>query len=174
MKKTTKGARRSVRRAKRDVSEAAQKGQGAVRELWNAAVEAFNDAEKEAEHQINALLKSGRLTATEARDTFESFSKRMVKERKKVMRDLEHRIESLQDRIEKERKSIGKTVDETVRGALAAFNIPSRREVSELTRKVEELSAKIDGFRRGRATANKSRTTRGRATTRRASHASAA
>jgi len=35
-----------------------------------------------------------------------------------------------------------------VQGALAALNIPSRREVHELTRRVEELSRKIDGFRR--------------------------
>ncbi len=43
---------------------------------------------------------------------------------------------------------MGRYADEAVQGALAALNIPSRREVHELTRRVEELSRKIDGFRR--------------------------
>ena len=46
---------------------------------------------------------------------------------------------------------LGRVVDETVRGTLVALNIPSRREVSELTRKVDELSRKIDGYRRSKA-----------------------
>ena len=32
-------------------------------------------------------------------------------------------------------------------GTLARLNIPSRREITELTRKVEELSRQIDAFR---------------------------
>jgi len=39
-------------------------------------------------------------------------------------------------------------VDDAVRRTLAALNIPSRNEVQELTRRVEELSRKIDRFRR--------------------------
>jgi polyhydroxyalkanoate synthesis regulator phasin len=39
-------------------------------------------------------------------------------------------------------------VDGAVRRTLAALNIPSRHEVHELTRRVEELSRRIDRFRR--------------------------
>jgi len=35
-----------------------------------------------------------------------------------------------------------------VQRALAAFNIPSRSEVGDLTHKVEELSRKIDALKR--------------------------
>jgi hypothetical protein len=35
-----------------------------------------------------------------------------------------------------------------VRNALAAVNIPSREEVVTLSRKVDELSRKIDGMKR--------------------------
>ena len=59
----------------------------------------------------------------------------------------------------KERKDLGQVVDETVRGTLVALNIPSRREVSELTRKVDELSRKIDSYRR--SSSNRSARRRG-------------
>lgn len=144
----TTAAKRSVRRASREASEAARQSQGALKDVWKAAVEAFNAAEQETNRQVGVLLKSGRLTAREAQEQIEQLSVRLQKERKKAMRQVEDRLQSVQSRVETERKNVGKTVDEAVRAALAAFNIPSRREVSELTRKVEELSGKIDGFRR--------------------------
>ena len=150
MKKTkgTAAARRSVRKAGREASSAVQQGQGAVRDVWKAAVEAFNAAESEAQKQVQQLVKSGRLTAREAADNLAGFSTRLQKERKKAQKQIEGRVQTVQARLEKERKALGKTVDEAVRSALAAFNIPSRKEVSELTRKVDELTSKIDGFRR--------------------------
>jgi len=50
--------------------------------------------------------------------------------------------------MKKERKVVGRAVGEAVSGALASLNIPSRREVTDLTKKVEELGAKIDSFRK--------------------------
>jgi poly(hydroxyalkanoate) granule-associated protein len=150
MKKTkgTAAARRSIRRAGREASSAAQQSQGALRDVWKAAAEAFAAAQVEAEKQVRVLVKNGRLTANEATDALNGFQARLQKERKKAMRTFDDRVKTVQSRLEKERKVIGKTVDEAVRAALAAFNIPSRKEVSELTRKVDELSSKIDGFRR--------------------------
>ena len=149
-KKTTRtgAAKRSVRRASREATEAARQSQSALKDVWKAAVEAFTTAEAEANRQVGVLLKSGRLTAREAQQQIEQLSVRLQKERKKAMRQVEDRLQSVQSRVEVERKNIGKTVDEAVRAALAAFNIPSRREVSELTKKVDELTGKIDGFRR--------------------------
>jgi poly(hydroxyalkanoate) granule-associated protein len=164
MKKTkgTAAARRSVRRAGREATVAAEHSQSALRDVWKAAVEAFNAAEGEATKQVRSLVKSGRLTANEAADNLAGFSARLQKERKKAMKQFEGRVASLQSRLDKERKVLGKTVDEAVRSALAAFNIPSRREVSELTRKVDELSSKIDGFRRSARKSVARRTTRAR------------
>jgi|SRR5882724_5258354 len=45
-------------------------------------------------------------------------------------------------------KSASKRIDDAVLAALATFNIPSRHEVQELTRKVNELSRKIDSSKR--------------------------
>src|SRR4051812_5317595 len=73
---------------------------------------------------------------------------RFTKERKKAMREVEGQVKELRHRVEKERKAAGRMVDDAVRAALAAFNIPSRGEVAELTRKVDELSRKIDSIKR--------------------------
>jgi poly(hydroxyalkanoate) granule-associated protein len=73
-------------------------------------------------------------------------------EQKKAARQIESQLSALQGRLQREKKDLGRVVDETVRGTLVALNIPSRREVSELTRKVDELSRKIDGYRRSSST----------------------
>ena len=54
----------------------------------------------------------------------------------------------LQTRARKERRALARMVDDAVQRTLAALNIPSRQEVHQLTRRVEELSRKVDRFRR--------------------------
>jgi poly(hydroxyalkanoate) granule-associated protein len=71
---------------------------------------------------------------------------RLDTEGRKAYRQLEARLADLQQRLGRDKASLGRRVDETVRGTLARLNIPSRREIAELTRKVEELSRKIDAF----------------------------
>jgi poly(hydroxyalkanoate) granule-associated protein len=67
-------------------------------------------------------------------------------EGRKAYRRIEVRMADLQQRLGRDKAGLGRRVDETVRGTLARLNIPSRREITELTRKVEELSRKIDAF----------------------------
>ena len=76
-----------------------------------------------------------------------TWSHRLERERQKAMKQVEGRLAVLQTRAKKERRAVSRMVDEAVQRALAALNIPSRQEVQELTRRVEELSRKIDGFR---------------------------
>jgi hypothetical protein len=64
------------------------------------------------------------------------------------MRELEGRLSTLQSRMKKERKVVGQAVGDAVTGALARLNIPSREEVTQLTRKVDQLGTKIDDFRK--------------------------
>ena len=77
-----------------------------------------------------------------------TWSHRLERERKKAMKQVEGRLAEFQTRARKERRALSRTVDDAVRRTLAALNIPSRNEVHELTRRVEELSRKIDRFRR--------------------------
>jgi hypothetical protein len=64
------------------------------------------------------------------------------------MKQFEGRLTVLQTRARKERRMVGRAVDGAVNRTLAALNIPSRQEIHDLTHRVEELSQKIDRFRR--------------------------
>jgi len=72
---------------------------------------------------------------------------RLDKEGRNAYRQLETRVGQLQARLGRDTATLGRRVDDAVRGTLARLNIPSRREIAELTRKVDELSQKIDAFR---------------------------
>jgi len=122
-RKKTRGA------APRKRTKAAGNGAGQrLRKTWQATLGAIGSPETAA-----ALKKLGT---------------RVERERKKAMKDLAAGAKTLQTRMEAESKGLKRVVDDAVKGALAAFNIPSREEVADLTRKVADLSRKIDSFKR--------------------------
>jgi polyhydroxyalkanoate synthesis regulator phasin len=96
-----------------------------MRETWSAAVSALGAAEEETARQLGRLLRRNRITADDATAA----------------------IAGLRARVDRERRSLGRTFDAAVHGALASINVPSRQEVAELTRKVEELSGRIESLR---------------------------
>jgi len=102
----------------------------AIRDGWAQAMKALASAEAGVQKQVKTL------------------GTRLEHERKRALKELESRLAAVRARLEKERKVVGKTVDKAVHRALAALDIPSRREIGELTRKVDELSHKIDAYRR--------------------------
>ncbi len=137
--------KKTARRRMRAVSKA---GNG-LAITWEGTREALGTAEAALERQVRMLMKRGTARTQQAADARMAWSGRMQRERRKAMKQMEERLSLLQTRARKERRNMGRYADEAVQGALAALNIPSRREVHELTRRVEELSRKIDGFRRG-------------------------
>ncbi len=118
-----------------------------LRDTWGAALSALASAEAEMQRQIGLLLKRNKLTPADAATALQDLQQRFSIERKNAGRQIEASLAEVQSRLVTERKNLGQMVDDAVRRALVAFNIPSRREVAELTRKVDELSGKIDGFR---------------------------
>ena len=151
-KKTSPQAARAKRQAKKAVSGMQGAGEK-LRATWSAALSAVTSAEAEMQRQIGELLKRNKITQKDASAALSDLQDRFQKERKKAVKQLEASLSELQGRVKKERKNLGHAVDDAVHGALVAFNIPSRKEVAELTRKVDELTKKIDGFRKttGRA-----------------------
>jgi hypothetical protein len=122
-----------------------------IRETWDATVEAVTSAEAEAERQLRRILARNKIKPADARTALLAFRARVEKQRQKAGRELETKLAAVQQRLRRDGKSLGRAVGEAVRGTLVALNIPSRREVSELTSKVDELSRKIDGYRRAPA-----------------------
>jgi polyhydroxyalkanoate synthesis regulator phasin len=144
-KKTTtrrKGAapRRSVR-ARRSTTNR-------LKDTWYATLSALTSAEENIEKQVRVLLKRNKISTKDASAMLKDLRTLIDRERKKGLRELESRLSSLQGRLRKERKVLSRLVNEAVEGTLASFNIPSRHEVAELTRKVDHLSRKIDAFKR--------------------------
>lgn len=126
------------------------RAQQVLRETWASASQALSTAEAEVEKQVKRLLRKNKLNVDDASEMLRGLRARLDKQRKKGMREVEARLEELQARVKKESRSVAQSADEAVQRTLAALNIPSRREVGELTRKIEELSKKIDGLRRKR------------------------
>ena len=120
-----------------------------LKEKWEAAVKALTAAEAQVEKQVRQFVAKNKV-GQDATRTFNDLREKVERERKKAARELEGRLKGFQGRFQVERKNLGRRVDDAVHRALVAFNIPSRQEVAELTRKVDELSRKIDGFRGGR------------------------
>lgn len=119
-----------------------------LRDTWASTLESLTQAEAEVEKQVKALIKKNKLTPAEASALIKKIGTRVEKQRKKALGELETRLKGVQARIKKERKNAAKMIEEAVRATLATFNIPSREEVAELTRKVDELSKKIDALKR--------------------------
>ena len=135
-----KAARRAVtpaRKAKSRLEKTGKETQAAI----SAAVGTV-------ERRVKGLVKRSGVDTRQATRTLKAWGGRLDRERKKAVKQVEGRFSSLQVRARKERRALARMVDETVQRTLAALNIPSRQEVHELTRRVEDLSRKVGGFRR--------------------------
>ena len=144
--KTTTTKRRRTRRAKPPAP--AQTAQQALRDGWRSALLALKRAEAQVETRVKALLRNNKINVEDAGELLREFKQGVAKERARGMRELESRLAELRRRVGREGRNVAKAVDDTVQSGLAALNIPSRREVALLTRKVDELSRRIATLRR--------------------------
>lgn len=136
------------RTKKTAASSAGNSAAEVVRGAWQQAMQALGSAEREVEKQVRAALKRNKIGGQDAAAVLKSLGARFERERVKARRNVTAQLAILQARMRKERKVAGKRAAGAVQQALAALNIPSRREVFELTKKVEELSRKIDALKR--------------------------
>ncbi len=146
MKKTKKTVRRTVTRLKRAATPRA--AQNPLRKTWNDTVQALNTAEARMQKEVRGLLQRNKISTKDAATMLKDVRALVNRGRKKGLKQVETRFAIVQARVGQERRHLGKMVDKAVQSALAAFNVPSRQEIHELTRKVNELSKKIDSFKR--------------------------
>jgi len=146
-KRTVNRARRGVAREAASVEKnirAGSKTAGArIRVAWSDAVAALTRAQANVEGEIRKLLRRNKISTRDAASMLKDVRALAERERKKAARELRAGAAKLQTRVQKERKVAGRAIDEAVRSALAALNIPSRAEVAHLTRKVDELTRKV-------------------------------
>jgi len=119
----------------------------ALRQRWQAALQSLSAAEGEVEAQWRQLVKKSGLQGKDAGKALQELRVRFDRERKRALAGLETGAQRFQERVKEEGAVLSGKANQAMRNALVAFNIPSREEVAALTRKVDELSRKIDGFK---------------------------
>jgi poly(hydroxyalkanoate) granule-associated protein len=102
------------KKAQQDIKQSAQK-------IWLAGLGALAVAEQEGARMFDTLVERGR-------DWEGRGKERMGEARSKV----EHAVDDVEERL-----------DSRVAAALRRFGVPTRDEIHELTRRVEELNAKL-------------------------------
>ena len=109
-------------------------------------LKALSSAEREVDTQVRALLARNKLSRKDAQKLLDKFGARLQKERTKTLKEMQAGIKKLQAQVRREQKNLNRAVDDAVEQALATLNIPSRREVTTLSRRVQQLSKKIDAL----------------------------
>jgi polyhydroxyalkanoate synthesis regulator phasin len=126
----------------------ARRTKSRLQKTWKDTQAALSSAEATVEKRVDALVRRSGVDTRQARKILAAWRHRLDRERKKAMKQVEGRLAGLQSRARKERRVLTRAVEDAVQRALAALNIPTRHEVHALTRRVTELSRKIDRFRR--------------------------
>ena len=119
-----------------------------LRVAWADAVESLGNAQANLEGELRKVLRRNKIGTKDAATMLKDVRALAERERKKAAKELRVRAGVLQTRVQKEGKMAARAVDDAVRSALAALNIPSRAEVTNLTHKVEELTKKTGGRKR--------------------------
>ena len=110
-----------------------------VNKIWLAGLGALAATEEEGTKIFNSLVEKG--ATYEARG-----KKEAAKARKKV--------ESTVGKAESSWEKLGEAFDEKVSGAIRRLGVPSRDEITTLTKRVEELTLKVDQLKTGSAKSN--------------------
>ncbi len=125
---------------------AARPARSAVRKLTSnlaGAVGQLRSVEAKVEKQVRHLVRGKKLGRKEAARALQGLRRRVNKERRAAMKRIDGGLRGLQDRVRRDGQTASRLAEDAVRRTLAALNIPSRREIIELTHKVDELSRRI-------------------------------
>jgi poly(hydroxyalkanoate) granule-associated protein len=103
-------------------------------------------AEGRFEKDVRAFAERLGIDTREAARMLKEWNRRLERELQRASRQIDSGVAEAQKVVKKEQRAFGRMVDEAVQRALASLNIPTRQEVQALTRKVHQLSRKVDRF----------------------------
>ena len=113
----------------------AERVKDSANQIWLAGLGAYSKAEEEGGRLFDALVKDG--------EKLESKTRAMVD--KPINVALE-KVETVKARATGSWSKVEKAFDLRVSKALARLNIPTRREVDELSDRIESLSDKLEAL----------------------------
>ena len=118
-----------TKKSKTDVqNEVVQSAQ----KIWLAGIGALATAEEEGSKLFNSLVKKG--------EGYEAQGKQRVG-------DVRARVEQIVGQAEGSMERLGDALDEKVADAIKRLGVPSRDEIAQLTKSVEELTVKVDSLK---------------------------
>ena len=115
----------------KDLQESAHK-------IWLAGLGAVSAASEEGSRFFQTLVERGEDLESKGRKGFEKARDEVESSAKKARKQVETSVDDLWEKV-----------DERMTEAMHRFGVPTREEIHSLTRRVEELNAKIDALKGG-------------------------
>jgi hypothetical protein len=115
---------------------------------WNEARRALRSAEASVGRRVAALMQRSGLEPRKLKREAEKWRARLERERRSAGRRVAAGLDELKQRAWRDRRRLAHGVDQAMARALAALNIPSRHEVQLLSRRVGQLTQRVEGRRR--------------------------
>ncbi len=140
--------------AKKEQNKVYDDMRDSAHKIWLAGLGALAKAEQEGSKVFNSLVEAG--------EDFEARGKKRLTLVKGKVEEARHAAGRELDKLGDTFDKLGDSFDAKVAGAVEKLGVPSREEIQRLTKRVEELTAKVDKIKPARrarktpATAKKS------------------
>ncbi|MBB6340256.1 poly(hydroxyalkanoate) granule-associated protein [Pseudomonas fluvialis] len=109
----------------------------AARQIWLAGLGAYSKAGQEGADYLKDLIKSG--------ESVEKQGKKLVTEQVEAANDtVKTGVSSVKEKVEVQLDKVEKAFDARVASALNRLGIPSKKDVTALSAKLDELSALLE------------------------------
>lgn len=115
--------------AKKDVKQSSKDLRESAHKIWLAGLGALTSAEEEGTKMFNKLVEKGAAFESRGREQFSKVQKK---------------VESAVGQAESSWEKLGDAFDDRVAAAINRLGVPSRDEIVTLTKRVEELTLKVD------------------------------
>lgn len=112
---------------------------GRAREIWLAGLGALSRLEEEGDKIFTDLVKRGESYESKRRKQIEGVTSGLRERQEALTQDVSNRLDNATESVEK-------AVSDTLSGTLGRIGVPTRQEVRGLSRKVGELSKKLDAL----------------------------
>jgi poly(hydroxyalkanoate) granule-associated protein len=112
---------------------------GRAREVWLAGLGALSRLEEEGDKVFQTLIERGK--------DYEDKRREQIEQTTEDLRDQQQSFtEDVTERLDNATKSVEKAVSDTLSGTLGRLGVPTQDEVRGLSRRVGELSEKLDAL----------------------------
>lgn len=109
---------------------------GSAQQIWLAGLGALGRAQKEGGKLFDALVREGRGVQKSVRVRADARAD-------EILGEVESRVDDARERTSQAWGWLENSIEQRLQGALRRLNIPSRREVDALARKVDRLDARV-------------------------------